>query len=270
MKIIYSIIVISFFLLFLPSSVLAASAEKEVREGNRLYKQEKYDDALAKYSSAQTELPDSGIINFNIGTAMYKKGDFQNAIDAFTKALVTEDKYLEAQANYNIANSKYKLGNLKINTDLSGAVNLYREALDYYKRAIELNQDDTEAKYNHELVEKKLKVLLDRLKNQPEQKDQKQDKQDQDSKEEQSQSTSGKDQKEKEEAGQQEAQEQKPDTGEKTEKEEGKTAETGSDEETDKMSPEEAKMLLDAYGGEDALQMKQGRQGYYDKVLKDW
>ncbi|HDK81637.1 MAG TPA: tetratricopeptide repeat protein, partial [Nitrospirae bacterium] len=165
---IYSIIVISFSLLFLSSAVLASSAAKEVKEGNHLYKQKKYDDALGKYSSAKTELPDSDIINFNIGAAMYKKGDFQNAVEAFTRALVTEDKELEARANYNIANSKYSLANLKINTDPSGAASLYREALDYYKRAIELNQDDTEAKYNHELVEKKLKVLLDRLKNQPE------------------------------------------------------------------------------------------------------
>ncbi len=269
MKKTYLIIVLSFFLLFLPSAVLASSAAKDVRKGNRLYKQKKYDDALAKYSSAHTELPDSDIINFNIGSAMYKKSDFQNAIDAFTKALVTEDKDLEAQVNYNIANSKYKLGNLKVNTDLPGAVNLYREALDYYKRAIELNQDDTEAKYNHELVEKKLKVLLDRLKNQPEKEKQEKEKQDQ-SQDQQSTSESGSEQQKEEQSGTEAQNEKELEQQENMEEGEDQSVEQSPDEDTEEMSPEEARMLLDAYGGEDALQMKQGRQGYYDKVLKDW
>lgn len=264
------LMITSFFLLFLPSSVSAASPAKEIREGNRLYEQEKYDDAIAKYHSAQTELPDSDIINFNMGTAMYKKGDFQNAVDAFTRALVTEDKELEARANYNIANSKYRLGNLMINTDLTGAVHYYREALDYYKRAIELDQDDTEAKYNHELVEKRLKVLLDKLKNQPEQKDQKQDKQSQNSKEDQSQYSAGKDQEEKEEKGQQAVQQQ-GDTGEETGKEDGKAAEIGPAEETERMSPEEARMLLEAYGQEEAGdRMKRYEGAYFPEVQKDW
>lgn len=251
----------------------AASSAKDVREGISLYKQEKYDEAIAKYNSAQTELPDSDIINFNLGAAMYKKGDFQGAVDAFTKALVTEDKNLEARANYNIANSKYRLGNLRINTDLSGAVSYYREALDYYKRAIELDQKDTEAKYNHELVEKKLKVLLDKLKNRPEQKDQQQDNQDKEGKEEKSQSAAGKDkdQKENEEAGQQEAQVQQGETGQEAEKENDKAADTYGHEETEKMSPEEARMLLEAFGQEEAGDRMQ-RQGsaYFPDVQKDW
>ena len=264
MKKIYSIIVISFFLLSLPSAVLASSAAKDIRQGNRFYKQGKYDDALAKYSSAQTELPDSSIINFNIGSAMYKKGDFQNAVDAFTRALVTEDKDLEARANYNIANSKYSLGNLKINTDLSGAVRLYRDSLDYYKRAIELNQDDSEARYNHELVEKKLKVLLDRLKNQPEK-----EKQD-GSQDQQSTPESGSEQKKEDQSGIKAQDEKGVEQQENSKKGEGQAVEQSPDGGTTEMSPEEAKMLLDAYGEKEAMQMKQGRKDYTGKVLKDW
>jgi tetratricopeptide (TPR) repeat protein len=220
---------------------------------------------------------------------MYKKGDFQNAVDAFTKSLLTEDKELEARANYNIANSKYSLGNLKINTDLSGSVSLYREALDYYKRAIELNQDDTEAKYNHELVEKKLKVLLDRLKNQPEEEQKNKDKQDQgqNKQDQQSNPESGSEQQKEEESGtekqeqgtqdgnqdqqdQQSAAESGAEQQENEEKGEGQAVEQSPDEEAKEMSPEEARMLLDAYGDEEATQMKQGSTGYNDRVLKDW
>jgi tetratricopeptide (TPR) repeat protein len=203
---------------------------------------------------------------------MYKKGDYQNAIDAFTRALVTDDEELEANANYNIANSKYRLGNLRVNTDLAGAVNHYREALDYYKRAIEIDQDDSDAKYNHELVEKKLKVLLDRLKNQPEQgqgeeesQDQNQVKQDQ-----QSAAESGDSEQKEETSGTDERGETGIEQQDYVNEGEGQAEVRSPDDETDEMSPEEARMLLDAYGEEEALQMKKNRQGYYDGVLKDW
>jgi len=178
MKKMYSIITISFFLLVLPSSVLAASAAKDVKEGNKLYQQEKYDKAAEKYSQAKEESPDSEIIHFNLGAALYKKGQYKEAVEATTKALSTEDRELEAKAVYNLANSTYKLGSQLAASDLNSAIGMYREALDYYKRAIELDGSDKEAKYNHELVERKLKVLLDQLKNQQQQQDHDQNRED--------------------------------------------------------------------------------------------
>jgi len=85
-------------------------------------------------------LPDSDIVNFNIGATLYKKEDYQKATDAFTKALTSDNKKIEADALYNLGNCKYKLGKLKENTDLSATVGLLRESLDYYKRAVELDQ----------------------------------------------------------------------------------------------------------------------------------
>lgn len=281
----YLIAAISLILFFLPLAAVASSVAKDVKEGNRLYEQGKYDDALAKYGSAGTELPDSDIVNFNVGSVMYKKGEFEKAIEAFTRALVTNDKALEASANYNIANSKYRLGNLKMNTDLSGAVGSYRQALDYYKRAIELNQDDTDARYNHELVEKKLKVLLDRLRNQPEQEESggesEEQNQDQEGKkgqqptsesreEKQAWPELGKEEQAEEASGTEERQGQQTEEQERADKDEGIKGQHPSDDEMEKMSPEEAKMLLDAYGEEEYTQMQQHGSGTFDEVLKDW
>ena len=277
---IYSIIVISLFLLFLPSAVLASSAAKEVKEGNSFYKQKKYDDALEKYSSAQTELPDSDIVNFNIGTAMYKKGQFNEAFDAFTRALNTEDREIEEKAIYNMANTKYQLGRQQIETDSNSAVASYRESLDYYKRAIELNENDKNAKYNHELVEKQLKILLDKIKKQPpqEQDDQEGDGEEKkDSQEPQSsEETQDGSQAEQNQPQAQEAEDEETDSKEGREEiagEEG-TAVEGEPEngegEAQEMSSEEARMLLEAFGQEEAREeMKKGRSRSKG-VLKDW
>lgn len=156
--------------LFTQSPCLAlSSAKKSVKEANSLYRKGRLDEALAKYNDANVSLPDSDIVHFNMGAALYKKEDYQKAIEAFAKALTSEDKKIEADALYNLGNCKYKLGRLKENTDLSEAVSLLRESLDYYKRAVEIDQKNTDGRFNHEFVERELKILLDKLKQQEQQ-----------------------------------------------------------------------------------------------------
>jgi len=256
--------------IFLPSPAPASPA-KAVSEGNKLYHQEKYDEAIKKYAEAKSEAPDSDIVNFNLGTALYKKGRYQEAVAAFTKAIVTKDKKLEAKTTYNIANSKYKLGSLQENTAPDSAADLYHEAIDYYNRTMELDKNDKDAKYNHDLVEKRLKALLEKLKDQPKQQHQKQ----------------GQDQKDKQEKkGPQEESGQEKQSGEQPQKSgdkqagdkeaaKKKSAEAGergaAGEKTKEMSPEEARMLLDAYRSEEAGNVSdRERNGYREEVLKDW
>lgn len=179
------------FLSFIPVVAHAASETRLVSEGNRLFAEEKYDEALEKYNQAIVESPDSDILQFNRGLAEYRKEDYAAALGSFTKALLTDDAGLESAANYNIANTKYKLGRLKENTDLSTAISLFREALSFYKRAIELNEKDRQAKFNHEFVEKKIKHLLDKLKEQQENQQQKQQGQQQEGEQQEGSSAEG-------------------------------------------------------------------------------
>ncbi|MFQ5866626.1 MAG: tetratricopeptide repeat protein [bacterium] len=264
-KVLYIFIGTAFFLFSCLSVSYSASAVKTVKRANRLYKDKKFDEALKDYNEAQAQLPDSDITNFNMGAALYKKGEYSKAIESFTKALTTEDSVLEAKTNYNIGNNKYKQGKLKQNTDLASAVDLYREALQYYKRAIELNEKDKDAKYNHEFVEKKLKILLDKLKKQEEK--MKKGKKEEQGKEKKSQlqtASSGR----KKEEGKKEAK------GEKGEQRKKQVAEAKAGQEQPKeMSEQEARMLLEGYRQEEESKGKikqRVRKGYYPKVLEDW
>jgi tetratricopeptide (TPR) repeat protein len=275
-------IVFLFYCMLLLPGISAASSARDVKEGNTLYSQEKYGEAAEKYNQAKEESPDSDIINFNLGAALYKQGKYKEAIDATTRALSTEDKVLEAKAIYNLANSKYRLGEETAKSDLNSAVSLYRDALDYYKRAIELNEGDNAARYNHELVERELKVLLDQMKNQKQNQDQNQDKNhDQDGEDQQEQQQS------QSESDQQKDGEEK-DSQQQAGQEDDKQDAAGSDQSSPKkdsaepqpseaagdelkgMSPEEARMLLDAYGQEEALKEGKTKKGYSGGVLKDW
>lgn len=273
-----------FFLFYFLPLCSIISANQSVKKGNKLYKEGNYDEALKNYSASSANQSDSDILNFNIGTALFKKDDFEKAIEAFTKALLTENNEVEAMANYNIGNSKFKLGQLKENSDLSNAVALFREALDYYKRAIELDGKEKDAKFNHEYVENKLKVLLDKLKQQEEKEKDKQENEKENKQEgPQKQQADSADRKNKKEEKQAKAEdEETSNSNEEMKKqetdEEGKGI--GQDEgpppEPDKegeMSREEARMILKQYGQEEKsagnLHYKE-RKGDYREVLKDW
>ncbi|MEN8263562.1 MAG: tetratricopeptide repeat protein [Nitrospirota bacterium] len=252
-----------------------------------LYDQEQYGEAIEKYNESMEEFPDSDILNFNLGAAQYKNGNYQEAVDSFTKALNTENKEIEAKAVYNIANTKYKLGSQSANANMDSAIKQYTESLDYYKRSIALDENNSDAKYNHELVERELKVLLDRQKQQKQQQQQKnEDKQDQEQKDQEQDSGESQDkqdaqQKEESQSGQdkkedqdqeQQAESEKKQEGQQGEEDPADEQQGGSPaEETEKMSPEEARMLLEAFGEEEAMEgEKKKRKGYYPGVLKDW
>ncbi|MEW6601666.1 MAG: tetratricopeptide repeat protein [Nitrospirota bacterium] len=276
-----SILSVYFLLLIVNGSI--ASPSGDISEGNKLYRQEKYGEAAESYNKALKQSPDSDIAHFNLGDALYKKGQYKEAVDAFTKALSTDNKAIEAKAIYNLANTKYKLGSEAANSDLDSAISMYREALEYYKRAMQMKEGDKDAKYNHELVEKKLKVLLEQAKNRKQDQDKNKDKeQDKKDKKEgkQSQEKSGQ-QKEEDQKQQSAQQNNKNAEDRKSGSKEDKGKSAGQDESKDKtpsgtgkdkegMTPEEARMLLDAYGQEGTINDKHEVRGYSGEVLRDW
>ena len=254
-----------------------------VHKGNLLYQDKKYDAALKLYNEAQIKSPDSLEIDYNIGVAQFKKGDYNLAVSSFEKATMSADKILESKVNFNIGNSKYKLGKLKENTDLSETINLLRQALDYYKRTIELNVKDQDARINHELVEKELKILLDKSKQ--EQDKQKEEAQDKNKEEKQSaeqkqasasqeQKTEEQKQKEAQEAAKQnEAQEEKQaKLAQEQKAEQGQESKASQQQEAKEMSKQEAQMLLEGYRQEEGSAQKSENKprGYLDNVAKDW
>ena len=150
-------------------SVLFAGCDRQrLSDAYHLYHKGKYEEALRIYQRALAKSQDSAILNYNLGTAFYKKGDYLQAMECFSKTLTAEDPDFGAKTNYNIGNCKYRLGEQIQSSNPSKAIELYREAMDYYQRAIEWNDQDEDAIYNHRWVEKKLRDLLSQLEQRPE------------------------------------------------------------------------------------------------------
>ena len=250
-------------------------------KANRLYKEGKYDQALSLYSRALIVSPDSVRLNFNIGAANYKKGDYEKAAGYFEKAALTEDKLLESKANYNSGNSQYKSAKLKEDIDLEAAVRLMRQSLEHYKRAMELNGKDEDVKINHDIAEKELKAMLEKFKKQPQDKQSSQNKGQCPNPQQSESGNQGKG-----DADKQKAQAEKKEAqGENKESQNAQEAEKKEAREEDKqesvkaapekakeMSEQEARMLLEGQRQDENLggQIRDTQKGGQEEVEKDW
>jgi len=261
-----------------------ASAAGDVRKGNKLYEQKKYTEAAGEYSHAKEKKADEPVIDFDLGAALYKTGKFKEAAEAFTRTMNTDDRGLEAKAAYNMANTLYQAGRQNEDADMQGAESMYRSALDYYRRAMEMDSSDRDAKYNHELVQQRLKALMEKMKQQEKKQDRKQQKDNSEKKEGKDQKPdSGKDKKDSGKGDRNKT----ADSGDNKDKEQKgsqqSAAKDGEDKKDDEMqsrgaekqktpmSPEEASMLLDAYGQEgDRRDLADKQRGLSVGAVKNW
>ncbi|MFA6218121.1 MAG: tetratricopeptide repeat protein [Candidatus Omnitrophota bacterium] len=279
-------------------SACAAENDRTVSKANVLYQQHKYDEAKQLYEKALSEHPESAAISYNLGAALFKSGDYTSAVKSFEKGLTVENKTLEFQSQYNIANSKFKAGMLKKNDDATAAVQFLNESLENYKRAIDLNPHDEDAKINYEFVDKVLKEMKNKMQeNKQDQQKEGESKEDKDkdkgtgagkeSRDSKKDKQSGAgDQEEKRESSDSEGQDKKDTQGsasekhnnqenipEKKEQENDARASDGSGEPDSKeLSSKEAAMLLDGYRQEENTQgqLQDKDLMYQEEVVKDW
>jgi Ca-activated chloride channel homolog len=142
----------------------------KARQAARLYTDGKYDDAVAKYNEALVDDPDSALLHFNMGDAQYKQGKFTDALNAFQQ-VPAGDEARTARVAYNAGNALYRLGEAAATSDPKAALGRWAEALAAYRRAMGADPLDVDAKFNHEMVEKKIAELKKKLEEQKKQQD---------------------------------------------------------------------------------------------------
>ena len=125
--------------LALPSIAAAQPGRGAVDAGNRLYDEGRYEEAHEQYLEALREAPDSPIVPFNDGNALYRTEELQRAMESYRRAVESGDPRIEAQAWYNLGNALYKQQQLE-------------PALEAYKEALRRNPADTDAKHNFEVT----------------------------------------------------------------------------------------------------------------------
>jgi Ca-activated chloride channel family protein len=279
--------------------VLTAPADASPSSALKKYLQGRFDSALAEFRKLLEKKPDDPALNFNAGTAAHQAHDYEEALGHLNAAVNSPDLTLQQHAWYNLGNTQFRLG--EDADKLEDKEQLWRQATNSFSSALKLDSKDEDARFNLELVTRKLQELEQQKQQQSQDKqDQKdeqqkqQDQQDQQSKQDQKQDQPKSDQ-EKQQAQdqqqqqQQEQQQQQKDAAEDQQKQqqagankdgqqkdaagkpEDQNAEAGQMMEL-RMTPQQAQQLLDAQKGDERMmiflpEMKTNRQ---NRVFKDW
>jgi Ca-activated chloride channel family protein len=119
------------------------------------YNQGDFDGALENFREELKHDPDSPRINFDFGDAAYRLQKYDEAFEAYSKAMVSSDPVLQEKAYYNAGNTLFMQGNHA--QDLEQQLSNYYDARYQYHQALDRNPGDEQAKKNLRLLEERIK-----------------------------------------------------------------------------------------------------------------
>ncbi len=223
--------------------ITGLSSKSQASEGEDAFDKGDYITASKIYSEALKRHPEDPELHYNFGTTAYKNNMFDDAASSFKKTLGSEDLGLQARAYYNLGNSLYQKGKETLQTDPQHSMELWQEAIKSYQGSLALNEQNDNAAFNLDLVQKKLDELKkqEQKKKEQEKKNQDQNKQDQKQEEnksgEQEQSSESSSEQKEDKNGDQQKQEQNQEKQnsqghEKPAEEKGTDSQTSDEEKT--------------------------------------
>ena len=119
-----------------PLTLNAQSERKYIRQGNREYNKEQFEESEVSYRRANDKNSRLPEISFNIGSALYKQEKYEDASRQFAgNVAMSEDNSKKAAGLYNLGNSYLQSGKFK-------------ESIESYKESLRLQPNNFEAKYN--------------------------------------------------------------------------------------------------------------------------
>ena len=234
LELIFNLTIIIFFSvngLFADDNGLNNYKNKNFEEAKKYYEQ-----ILATKGNAAASL--------GLGASQYQLGDIPNAAKSFEDALRSKDTVIQDIAYYNLGNALYSQQRME-------------ESIVYYRKALELDPNDYDAKFNYELA----KYLTQQ------QQDQNQDSQDDQQDEQNQQQKDSKNDND---------QEDKPQDTDKEEPDKQEDEESESSQEEKRDAPKSQKQMnaeaiLDALKDEEKIHQKvKMAQQTARKFEKDW
>ncbi|MDR0748804.1 MAG: tetratricopeptide repeat protein [Tannerellaceae bacterium] len=188
---------------------------KNVRDGNKLYTNEKYTEAEVAYRKSLEVNPRSLEGTYNLGDALYKQQKYPEAAEQYQLIAGQGEKLVQDNPanSQRLAHVYHNLGNIGMQNKE------YAKSVEAYKQSLRLNPKDDETRYNLALAQK----LLEDQQN-----------------EDQSQDNQNKDE-------QQQDQEQKDDQQQQQQNDQQENKTQEEQQQNEQMSQDNAQQILDAF-----------------------
>jgi Ca-activated chloride channel homolog len=264
-------------LVLLAVATSPAAVRETLQQGNRLYGDKQYAEAVNKYNDALVGQPQAVEPKFNKANSYYRLDDLSAALDLYQQvAAESKDMSLVAKAKYNLGNCYFQRGTKQRDSDLKKAVEDMETSIANWRQVLDLDPQNQKAAKNIEVARLTIKDLLDQMKKQQQNQQNQKNQQDQQKQQQQQQQNQGQ---------QQDQSKSQKDPNQPQDPNQAKKAEPKSDPNQAKQEPKpapeqkkEAKAAPDATAREiidTEQQQKKEREALqqrsqYREVEKDW
>lgn len=270
------------------STIVADEVYSKTEAANRLYKQGKFEDALKLYEDALLLAPAEDNLKINRGAALYQKGDLDQAEKSSQAALSAKEKKTRAVAHYNLGNIMFRKGETLMQQDPGKAQEQFKQALDNYIKALDINAADYDAKWNLQLAHNRIQQMKQQQQQQQNNKNQQNndqnDKKDNDQKENNQQDSTknqDKNQENKQDGQDKKDQEQKQDQQKEGNDDQNKSDTSKSEQQQQpqpagqdslQMKKDEARRIIELYADDADSLNKPNKKGIgkHAQPEKDW
>ena len=225
-------------------------------EGMLNYQKQNYKAAEEYYESVLENDDSNSKAYFGKGSSLYMQNDLKNAEISFNESIADSEELLQSKAYFNLGNISYK--NNKMD-----------EALQFYKKALELNPDDDEARFNYEFIKYQKKPEEEKNEDEKDEGKKDEEKKDEDKKDEEKKDEDKKDENKKNEDNKDD--EKKDDEKNNEESDNNKQPQQQSQDEKKSQDLKKAESILNALKNDEKVMQKQQIQKFKNKkLLKDW
>jgi len=242
---------------------LEREAREDIREGNRLYNELKFEEAEVAYKKGLSKNPNYPNASYNLGNTIYQQDRNKEAIGQFELVEKTfTEKMSKAEAYHNMGNSFMK-------------EKQWAKAVDAFKNSMRNNSKDDETRYNLALAQEMLKNEQDQNKDNKDDKNNKDDKKDKkDNKKEQDKEGGDEEKKEDKNDEKDKGKDKQDDKSDQKKNQDEKKDNKDQKQRPNQLTPEQMKQLLEAMNNEENKTQKklneQKAKGKKIKRAKDW
>ncbi len=250
-----------FLLLLLPISAAHAS----VGDALENYQRGKYSKARAEFERLAKKSPDDARLRFNAGAAAFQDESYEDALRHFSAGLSSTDLKLQQRSYYNLGNTQFRLGERA--TDAKEKQQTWEQSIHDYENALKLGTNDTDAKFNLDVVKQKLEELKKQKQEQKQEQQSNDDKKDENKDEQKKDQEKQDQQKQDKKDGQDQKQQEKSDQEKKDEesKQQQKQQDQAKSDEQKKQEQKDQQSAQDQRGQEPD---EKAQAAQYSKVMQ--
>lgn len=148
----------------------AESTRTSVRQGNQLYAQGNFNEAISSYDQALLEKSQAQEPKFNKANSYYRLDDLAEAMDLYKGvAAESKDMKLVTKAKYNLGNCFFKRGLKQRDSDLQKALEDLKTSITHWRGVLDIDPKNEKAAKNIEVARIIIKDIIDQINKQKQQ-----------------------------------------------------------------------------------------------------